>query len=126
MPVIAILGRRPRNGAGIAKTFRRSRLPPRGGGRGGALLSRQPAKQSPLVRARQHGIISAPFLSRLRAPVGRSRRLEAVNQRLGSNRRPSVLAVDLALCPLPSVTELTLRTSGSPGSTVRVHVASPP
>ena len=100
MPVIAILGAGPGMGLAIAKTFGAH------GYRVG-LLSRNPAKQEPLVtELATHGIISAAFRADARDRDSIASGLAAVKQRFGSIH---VLEFSPADCtqPIPSATELT-------------------
>jgi NAD(P)-dependent dehydrogenase (short-subunit alcohol dehydrogenase family) len=100
MPVIAILGAGPGMGLAIAKTF---------GGHGYrvALLSRNPAKQNPLVtELATHGIISAAFRADARDRGSVASGLAAVKQRLGSIDVLEFSPADRTL-PAASATELT-------------------
>src|SRR5258705_8928258 len=99
MSVIAILGAGPGMGRAIAKTFGAH------GYRVG-LLSRNPAKQEPLVtELATHGIISAAFRADARDRGSVASGLAAVKQRLGSIDVLEFSPCDRTL-PLPSATEL--------------------
>jgi NAD(P)-dependent dehydrogenase (short-subunit alcohol dehydrogenase family) len=100
MPAIAILGAGPGMGLAIAKTF---------GAHGYrvALLSRNPAKQEPLVaELATHGIISAAFRADARDRGSVASGLAAVTRRLGSIDVLEFSPGDRTL-PLPSATEVT-------------------
>jgi len=99
MSVIAILGAGPGMGLAIAKIF---------GAHGFrvALLSRDPAKQEPLVsELAGHGIISAAFRADARDHGSVASGLAAVNQRLGAIDVLEFSPADRRR-PLPSATAL--------------------
>ena len=78
MPVIAILGAGPGMGLAIAKMFGRHDYRV-------ALLSRDPARQAPLVtELATHGIVSAAFRADARDRGSVASGLAAVNRRLGA------------------------------------------
>jgi len=100
MSVIAILGAGPGMGLAIAKIF---------GAHGYrvALLSRDPAKQEPLVsELAGHGIISAAFRADARDHGSVASGLAAVNERLGAIDVLEFSPADRRR-PLPSATALT-------------------
>src|SRR2546428_12154545 len=118
MPLIAILGAGPGMGLAIAKTFGAH------GYRVG-LLSRNPAKQEPLVtELATHGIISAAFRADARDRGSVASGLAAVKQRLGSIDVLGVSPCDRTL-PLPSATELS-HEDGEAWSDFYVHGAAAP
>jgi len=99
MPVIAIVGAGPGMGLAIAKTF---------GAHGYrvALLSRNPAKQEPLVsELATRGIISTAFRADARDRGSVASGLAAVKRRLGEIDVLEFSPADRTL-PLPSATEL--------------------